>query len=212
MFSLDLKTTLESIDDSNKEDNQQPQMYAKDSMDRFDNDLCALVLSYLTFEDRFRCECVSKQFQRTVFKNKELLSALVAQKQSLKSVWVNNLSYNINESLIELSTQLSRLPQLRELTLDLRVNSGDNSLSESLRTIDCYNAQVLVPLKHCHQLTHLTIDTEKMSDKWLDNCDRYWPRVKYLSLRVYSITRKRLDYISRLPALQTLDIICHHCN
>ncbi|CAG2109180.1 unnamed protein product [Medioppia subpectinata] len=60
-----------TIDDSEDEgeDNvrQQVQIYAKDSMDRFGDDLCALLLFQLSLEDRFRCECVSKQFQRTAF-------------------------------------------------------------------------------------------------------------------------------------------------
>ncbi|CAG2103935.1 unnamed protein product [Medioppia subpectinata] len=60
------KTSLEITDDGN-EDNKQPQIYAKNSMDRFGDDLCELLLSYLSFEDRFRLECVSKQFRRTVF-------------------------------------------------------------------------------------------------------------------------------------------------
>ncbi|CAG2101382.1 unnamed protein product, partial [Medioppia subpectinata] len=61
------KTSLETTDDGNEDNIQQPQIYAKDSLDRFGDDLCALLLSYLPLEDRFRWECVSKQFQRTVF-------------------------------------------------------------------------------------------------------------------------------------------------
>ncbi|CAG2112406.1 unnamed protein product [Medioppia subpectinata] len=63
-----MMASLETKDNSN-EYNKQPQMYAKNSMDRFGDDLCALLLSYLSIEDRFRCEYVSKQFQRTVFEN-----------------------------------------------------------------------------------------------------------------------------------------------
>ena len=37
-------------------------------MDRLGDDLCQVLLSYLPFEDRFRCECVSKQWQRVVYK------------------------------------------------------------------------------------------------------------------------------------------------
>ncbi|CAG2104463.1 unnamed protein product [Medioppia subpectinata] len=60
-----LMASLETTDDGN-EDNytQQPQMYAKDSLDRFGDDMFGILLSYLSLEDRFRCECVSKQFQR----------------------------------------------------------------------------------------------------------------------------------------------------
>ncbi|CAG2123271.1 unnamed protein product, partial [Medioppia subpectinata] len=64
-----MKTSLEATDDGNEDNKQQPKLYAKDSMDRFGDDLFGLILSYLLLEDRFRLECVSKQFQRTVFES-----------------------------------------------------------------------------------------------------------------------------------------------
>ncbi|CAG2107735.1 unnamed protein product [Medioppia subpectinata] len=38
--------------------------YSKDSFDRFGDDLCEELLSFLTFEDRFRYECISRQWHR----------------------------------------------------------------------------------------------------------------------------------------------------
>ncbi|CAG2168377.1 unnamed protein product [Oppiella nova] len=38
--------------------------FSKDSFDRIGDDLCQLLLSYLPFEEHFRRECLSKQFQR----------------------------------------------------------------------------------------------------------------------------------------------------
>ena len=35
--------------------------------ERICDDLCEEILQYLSFEDKLRLECVSKQFQRTVF-------------------------------------------------------------------------------------------------------------------------------------------------
>ncbi|CAG2101738.1 unnamed protein product [Medioppia subpectinata] len=60
---------IETKKDCNGDNNYQTQIYAKDSLDRFGDDLCQLLLSYLSLEDRFRYECVSKQFQRTVFES-----------------------------------------------------------------------------------------------------------------------------------------------
>ena len=37
------------------------------SFNRFGDDLCELLLSYLSFEDKIRFECVSHQFQRLIF-------------------------------------------------------------------------------------------------------------------------------------------------
>ncbi|CAG2103468.1 unnamed protein product [Medioppia subpectinata] len=65
-----LTQTMASLETTDGcEDRQQPNIYAKNSMDRFGDDLCALLLSYLSFEDRFLLECVSKQFRRTVFES-----------------------------------------------------------------------------------------------------------------------------------------------
>ncbi len=35
--------------------------------ERISDDLCKLILQFLSPHDKFRVECVSKQFQRTVF-------------------------------------------------------------------------------------------------------------------------------------------------
>src|ERR1700743_1045931 len=48
-------------------------IYSKHSADRFGDDLCEVLLSYLSFEDRFRCECLSKQWQRLVYKTLNVL-------------------------------------------------------------------------------------------------------------------------------------------
>ena len=41
--------------------------FAKDSMEKFGDDLTELILQYLTLEDKVRLECVSKQWRRLVF-------------------------------------------------------------------------------------------------------------------------------------------------
>ncbi|CAG2103215.1 unnamed protein product [Medioppia subpectinata] len=61
-----MKTSLETTDDSN-EDNKQPQINAKNAFNRFGDELFGHILSYLPIKDKFRYECVSKRFQRTVF-------------------------------------------------------------------------------------------------------------------------------------------------
>ena len=45
---------------------------AKNSFDRLGDDLTELILQYLTFEDKVRLECVSKQWRRLVF-NKQFV-------------------------------------------------------------------------------------------------------------------------------------------
>ena len=50
-------------------------VYVKNSFDRFGDDLTELILQYLTFVDKIRLECVSKQWQRLVF-NKQIVIEL----------------------------------------------------------------------------------------------------------------------------------------
>jgi len=43
--------------------------YSRQSFDRFGDDLCELLLSYLSFEDKKSLECVSKQWFRYIHTN-----------------------------------------------------------------------------------------------------------------------------------------------
>ncbi|CAG2102289.1 unnamed protein product [Medioppia subpectinata] len=307
------KTSLVTTDDTEDEVIQQPKIYAKNSFDRFGDDLCGHILSYLSLDDRFDYECVSKQFQRTVFEsvvdialhdkfvrsrtdvndmkmlatisrkcshihtidirridtkklpevltifrnncrhlrniycildtntaqmmpefgpmvtqidgiwlderqvlndchhlsrlrsslsncfdntsgkllvknlqriefsynisnNNQQLSAFVAQNQSLRSVEFIDSGYQTHESLTEMAEQLSRLPQLRHLELDLKPTNGQNSLDESLRTIG----------QKCRQLKRLTLRLSYnnncgLEDQSLDSL-RSYPRLKRLDL------------------------------
>ncbi|CAG2174627.1 unnamed protein product [Oppiella nova] len=58
--SIDMKSTEEEC-------------YRKDCFDRYGDDLCGLVLSYLSLEDCFRFECLSKQWKRSVFAKRHTL-------------------------------------------------------------------------------------------------------------------------------------------
>ena len=55
--------------------------YKRDSFkDRFCDDLCEDILQFMPIEDKFRYECVSKQFQRTVFVKQYSLNVEVVSK------------------------------------------------------------------------------------------------------------------------------------
>ena len=52
---------------SERSGSDQRVVYEKDSMDRLGDDLTEVILQYLTFKDKIRLECVSKQWQRCVY-------------------------------------------------------------------------------------------------------------------------------------------------
>ena len=62
-----MKKELQDIEDKQIVNRVQKRVYSKDSMDRLGDDLTEELLQYLTFEDKIRLECVSKQWKRCVF-------------------------------------------------------------------------------------------------------------------------------------------------
>ena len=57
--------------------------YSKDSFDRFGDDLCELLLSFDSFEDKIRFENIWKQWQTLIF-NKQFKSKLIINKSNEK--------------------------------------------------------------------------------------------------------------------------------
>ena len=58
--------------------------YSRDSFDRFGDDLTELILSFMTFEDKIRFECVSKQWQRFVFNKQFAIGISRSNQESTK--------------------------------------------------------------------------------------------------------------------------------
>jgi len=102
-------------------------VYSKDSFDRFGDDLCELLLSYLTFDQKLNFECVSRQWKRLIF-NKQFTIELVncKFKNKLLLVPVNNkflLNIEIFESLIR------KCCFINELVIDKNCECDQNVLN-----------------------------------------------------------------------------------
>jgi hypothetical protein len=54
------------------------------SFHRFGDDLCELLLSYVTISDKIALECVSKQWQRLIFNKQKSVSITNREKWSMK--------------------------------------------------------------------------------------------------------------------------------
>ncbi|CAG2106054.1 unnamed protein product [Medioppia subpectinata] len=168
-----LKTSLETSDEEGG-DIQQPQIYAKNSMDRFGDDLCALLLSYLPFKDRFRCECVSKQFQRTVFGSvvhvilhkafisfdTQLLATIAKKCPNIQTIECRVIGNKYEELIPELlSIFRDNCRHLRHIYCNLRENSDQlclpfGPLVTQVGSVSFDNKRSLIL---CHRLSHLVI-------------------------------------------------------
>ncbi|CAG2116590.1 unnamed protein product [Medioppia subpectinata] len=178
------KTSLETTDDGEDEDTQQPKIYAKNSLDRFGDDMCGLLLSYLTFEDRFSFECVSKQFRRTVFVNvvditlsDELMQRLLNAKRSdvqmlatiaikcpnIQCIDCRGISAEYEEHIPEvLNTFRGNCQNLKEIYCDLTSKSAQTMpsfgpLVTRIGDIDDYIDNEA--LTHCHRLSQLCVQS-----------------------------------------------------
>ena len=86
-------------------------IYPKNSMDRFGDDLTELILQYMTFEDKVRLECVSKQWRRLVF-NKQFAIELDFSLYDIEK------PFNRLKDLRLLKTLLKKCPNIMKVNLN----------------------------------------------------------------------------------------------
>ena len=78
-------------------------VYLKNSFDRLGDDLTELILQYLTFEDKVRLECVSKQWRRLVF-NKQFVIEILGS-ESINYINSNNCGQQLVSYLGSISKE-----------------------------------------------------------------------------------------------------------
>ena len=110
-------------------------VYPKNSFDRFGDDLNEEILQYLTFEDKIRLECVSKQWQRCVFKKQyviEIRKGFKPTQDSLDKLSRRSIIYllcNICEIRVKtFESVLKKCPNIIKVNIQLKVNSKVLSL------------------------------------------------------------------------------------
>ena len=107
----------------------------KASFDRFGDDLSELIVSYLTIEDKFRFQCLSKQWRRLVFNKTYVLMISVNDNRFVRYVNGYKIKYNVFEKC------LRRLWALVDIDIDFNVITD-----EVLRII----------AENCHHLRRLS--------------------------------------------------------
>ena len=106
-------------------------VYPKNSFDRFGDDLTELILQYMTFEDKVRLECVSKQWRRLVF-NKQFVIELNAEiyyeeRRNLKNNLLE-LTYKRRKLTKRLKSVLMKYPNIKSVKFNIEVESEVLSL------------------------------------------------------------------------------------
>ena len=92
--------------------------------DRFCNDLCEVLLQYLPLKYKLRLECVSKQFQRTVFQKQceiTLVSSFKTGFLNNEIVYENTIEDKASDKhcLKSIESLLKKCPNIQSISLDI---------------------------------------------------------------------------------------------
>ncbi|XP_054166184.1 uncharacterized protein LOC128963696 [Oppia nitens] len=176
---------------------------AKDSFDRFGDDLTELLLRYLSNNDRLRLDCVSKQWQSLIFIRQ---THLRFDDKLLKS-WSKDLDINFKT--------VNQIVKLFESI----VRKCPNLTSVIISDVYLMNSYLDLLVQHCRQLRHLCLLSETsgsgghqrtLNDNTIDRLFLTFAD-QLLTFKFdghdYDLNRQ-LFYkaIDLLPNLQTLDI------
>ena len=196
-----------------KEDN-----YRRDSFDdRFCDDLSEVLLQFLSLEDRLRLECVSQQFQRTIFQiidelylDERRVSVIHKLKQLVKKFQrldclqkLNGLSIAFMESNFRLIlSQLKAFPALKTLKL-----WADYPLIDFTFSFKRFKGFSNIT----HLSLYLNLCNQSKNEEMLKQIDINLPKLKYLEIRdIFDTTPEGVhqiaDILSRLSRLETLKL------
>ena len=121
------------------------QIYRKDSFDRFGDDLCQHLLSFLSLEDRFPFECLSKHWRRFIFKTN---SRLIISRKLCNKLKIKFNDYTAFELM------LKKLPNIT--AIECTNVSIDNNMFELIIKYCCHLNTINVKLDE--NITVHTID------------------------------------------------------
>ena len=109
--------------------------------DRICDDLTEVLLQFLSTEDKLRFECVSKQFQRTVYQRQyDLNSFMISSQMKI------DLGRNFAQILEKL---MKKLPNIRSLNYYIRSDSCPPLIDDS---------DIDIIVKYCHNLSEIKIN------------------------------------------------------
>ena len=156
-------------------------VYACDSMDRFGDDLTEEVLQYMTFEDKIRLECVSKQWKRYVDNKQYVLEIANESRQNSLNKLVRRIDNKrqIDEQSLELV--LKKCPNIKKFIFTIKGKPSDCKLVsligrycqqiKSLTLVSCDNEDLDFFRENGHKLEELKLNSEVVdTTEFLEFC------------------------------------------
>ena len=185
--------------------------------DCFCDDLCEVILQYLPLKDKLRLECVSKQFQRTVFQKQNKVILEVELKESLYQRSFTS-SYETNVLRIKYSPEYQVVPQMNQQLEVIAFESCYHKPIESLlkkcpniQSIDLMrfhsnNSQISKLMlqmitKYCNHLIEFKGMPFNINDciETQEFCRKFGPKLKYFG------SAKDVFDFNLFPNIETID-------
>jgi hypothetical protein len=114
------------------ENNRNNELLYRKSFNRFCDDLCEVLLSYLSFEDKIRFECVSKQFQRCVYNKQNIFEVndyMIEEKNKLNKLLIR-LKANKSFNYKAFESVLKKSKFINEVIISCSFNMNDFNTEE----------------------------------------------------------------------------------
>jgi len=138
--------------------------YYSDSFDRFGDDLCQLIISYLPIRYKISFECVSKQWKGLIF-NKQ-------QNLSINTILIENILFNA----IKIPKALQNDEQFLEVLFK------KFKFIKEIEINFCINDNIIEALiKNCHFLERLILRGEIKENKLIEFIERCGDRLKFIT-------------------------------
>ena len=170
----------------------------KSFSDRFCDDLSEVILQYLSLEDKLRLQCVSKQFQRTVFQRQyELYINVLSPDEHKMYLKYKNLKkryqnyyYIEDQSMQSFKALLKKCPNITSIESD-DYNPDNNSKVFQLLIENCNN------LSEVFSSSFITLN-ESEFEKFHQ---KFGPKIKYFRFHI------KLSDFSRFPNIEKIESI-----
>ena len=179
-------------------------------IDRFSDNMCEEILQFLPLKDKLRLQCVSKQFQRTVFKGQYELYINIWCRAHHKSFLENKMSRKIyhnyyyieDERMDSFKTLLKKCPNITSISLNWDFCWFDVSKIVAL------NAVFRQIIENCNNLSEfIVLNDIELHISILDEFhQKFGQSIKYL--RFDGNFNRRLIELNRFPNIEKIYIDC----
>ncbi|CAG2169101.1 unnamed protein product, partial [Oppiella nova] len=167
--------------------------FSKDSFDRFGDDLCRLLLSYLPFEEHFRRECLSKQFQRCLHISLDVLTIT-------DTLFAKILAKSGSIGTDVLTALLQKCPNIDAIDCYPISTSRESHVTRPLLSaIDGLSDD------YCRRLTRIDLCLNDFDDSITNWVQRFAPKLHKLA--VHPLNSQCLQYCHHLRHLSVQSLI-----